>query len=104
LKFNELLKRIDRIVVWGLLILFLIFMISGYMITKGFIDRYYGLLLHTRLDLPIMMLFVMHVAINVKFMLIRRGAKDNVKLNLLSLTIGTALFLFVLYLDQFFQL
>ena len=43
MKLNILLKRIDRVVVWFLLILFLVFMISGYMITRGFIDRYYGL-------------------------------------------------------------
>ena len=104
MKLNILLKRIDRAVVWFLLILFLVFMISGYMITRGFIDRYYGLMLHTELDLPIMIVFVVHAIINIRFFLIRKGMKDDKRLNLFSLTIGSILFLFILYLDQFFQL
>ena len=104
MRLNILLKRIDRAVVWALLILFLAFMISGYMITKGFLDRYIGLLLHTQLDLPIMALFVVHVTINIRYFLIRKGIRGNGRLNLSSLTIGSILFLFILYLDQFFKL
>ncbi len=103
MNFNTLLKRIDRIVVWALLILFLVFMISGYMITRGFIDRYYGLLLHTELDLPIMLLFVIHVTVNMRSILTRWGLRSS-QSNLLSLALGSGLFLFVLYLDQFFEL
>lgn len=101
---TTLLKRIDRIVVWGLLTLFLVFMISGYMITKGFIDRYYGLLLHTELDLSIMALFTVHFGINLKFILARWGIKNGVVVNLVPAIIGFSLFLFILYLDQFFRL
>lgn len=101
---NVALKRIDRIVVWALLTLFMVFMISGYMITKGFIDRYYGLILHTRLDLPIMALFTLHFIINMKFMFIRWKIKDGTIVNLICLLLGSGLFLLILYLDQFFQL
>lgn len=104
MELNILLKRIDRTVVWFLLTLFLVFMVSGYMITRGFLDRYYGLLLHTELDLPIMIVFAVHVMINIRFFLIRKGIKEDRGLNLFSLMIGSILFLFILYLDQFFQL
>ncbi len=100
---SVLLRKIDRIVVWGLLVLFLVFMISGYMITRGFIDRYYGLLLHTRLDLPIMAFFSIHFSINLKFILTRRGIK-NALANLIPAIAGSSLFLFILYLDQLFRL
>jgi len=98
------LRRIDRIVVWLLLTLFIVMMISGYMVTKGFIDRYYGLVLHTELDLPIMAFFSIHFAINLKFMLTRWGIKNGVLVNLVPTLVGSSLFLFVLYLDQFFIL
>ena len=104
LNFNISLKKIDRIMVWALLTLFLIFMISGYMITKGFIDRYYGLLLHTRLDIPIMILFVIHASINVRNILFRWRGKSILVLNIITFLMGSALFLFVLYLDQIFRL
>lgn len=103
MNFGTILKRIDRIVVWALLILFLVFVISGYMITRGFIDRYYGLLLHRELDLPIMLLFVIHVTVNMRSILTRWGLRSR-KSNLLSLTMGSCLFLFIFYLDQFFEL
>lgn len=98
------LKTIDRIVVWILLALFLVFMVSGYMITRGFLNRYYGFLLHTRLDLPIMVFFVIHIAINVRCVLMRRGVADRKPLNVAVLIVGMALFAFIVYLDQFFGL
>ncbi len=101
---DTLLKKIDRIIVWALLVLFLIFMISGYMVTRGFIHRYYGLVLHTKLDIPIMMLFSMHFTINLKFILARWGIKSEVLSSLIPLIVGSSLFLFILYLDQFFQI
>jgi len=104
LKPDTILKRIDRTVVWALLTLFLVFMITGYMVTRGFIDRYYGLILHTELDLLIMLLFVMHVSINMRLILIRHGVRNNLVSNLSPLMIGAGLFLFILYLDQFFHL
>jgi len=79
-------------------------MISGYMITKGFINRYYRAILHTELDLYIMMFFAIHFAINMKPMLVRWGVKDGIPLSLLSLIIGSSLFIFILYLDQFYRL
>ena len=101
---NNLLKRIDRVIVWILLSLFLIFMISGYMITKGFINRYYGLLLHTELDIPIMIFFTAHFLINLRFLLTRWGVKDNLLFKVLVLIIGAIMILSIIYLDQFFSL
>jgi len=102
LKVNIFLKKIDRIVAWILAILFLAMMISGYMSIKGFHrDRLslsvLGTLIHTQLDLPIMLLFSIHFGINLKFTLMRYGFKDSFSLNLTCLIV--ALFLFIFYLD-----
>jgi hypothetical protein len=104
LKLNKLLKKFDRIIVWILLTLFMVFMISGYMITKGFIHRYYGIILHTRFDLLIMVIFIIHFTINLKFALMRWKFKDSKKLNLFCMVVGACLLIFIVYLDQFFRL
>lgn len=96
---NVLLKRADRIVAWILSALFFLMMVSGYMITRGFVSVHYGSILHTQLDLPIMALFSFHFSANLKFALMRLRIKDSPALNFLCLTAGLAPFLFVVYLD-----
>ncbi len=79
-------------------------MVSGYMITKGLIDRFWGLLLHTELDLPIMLVFSIHISVRLRFLLVRLNRKNKIIVNLVPLVLGTALFLFIVYLDLFFSL
>lgn len=82
----------------------MVFMVSGYMITRGFLDRYYGLLLHTNLDLPIMAIFTTHIGINIRYLLIRKGIKDSTSSRLLVLVISAVLIILIVYLDLFFKL
>ena len=79
-------------------------MVSGYMITKGLIDRFWGLLLHTELDLPIMLVFSIHISVRLRFLFVRMNRKNKIIVNLLPLIFGTILFLFIVYLDLFFSL
>jgi hypothetical protein len=52
--------------------MFFIFMVSGYMITKGILDRSVGFVLHTELDLVIMVMFSIHVALRLRVFMLRR--------------------------------
>ena len=101
---NKFLSDIDHWCCVTLLVLFLIFMISGYMITKGFISRFWGLLLHTELDLPIMLLFAFHISVQLRTYLIRLRRGNAILVNLIPLLLGLMLFLFIIYLDLFFSL
>lgn len=104
MKPNELLAKIDAWSALALLILFFIFMVSGYMITKGFIDRYWGILLHNQLDLPIMAVFSIHFATRLRFFLMRRKLTDRFILNIITLFVALLSFGFIVYLDLFFRL
>jgi hypothetical protein len=104
LRLNIILKKLDRIVAWVLALVFLAMMISGYISVKGFPGskdylNVFAYKLHTQLDLPLMLLFSIHFAINLKFALMRYGFKDSFALNLFCLCIALILFLFIVYLD-----
>jgi len=101
---NVALNKFDRIIAWLLLAFFLLMMVSGYMLTKGFIDRYWGFLAHVELAIPTMALFTIHFAIRLRFMLLRWKMRDGPLLNLVSALFGVALFLPILYLGFFFRL
>ena len=101
---NVALNKFDRIIAWLLLPFFLLMMVSGYMLTKGFIDRYWGFLAHLQLAIPTMALFSIHFSIRLRFMLLRWKMRDGPLLNLVSALVGVALFVPILYLGFFFQL
>jgi hypothetical protein len=77
--------------------------VSGYMLTKGFIDRSWGLLAHLQLAIPTMALFTIHFAIRLRFILLRWKMRDGPLVNLVSALVGVALFLPMLYLGFFFR-
>jgi hypothetical protein len=104
LKLNQVLAKVDSWSSIALLILFFAFMVSGYMITRGLIDRYWGLLLHTELDLPIMTVFTIHFAVRLRFFLQRKKIVKGFMLNLIALLVGLLAFSFILYLDIFYEL
>jgi len=79
-------------------------MVSGYMITRGLIDRYWDFVLHTELDLPIMAVFSAHFAVRLRFFMIRRKLTKGLVLDVITLFVGLLSFIFVLYLDVFFRL
>lgn len=99
---NLILKKVDRIVVWLLLTLFLAEMISGYMITRGFVSWYYGVILHTSLDIPLMAAFSFHFAVNLRFIMIRRGFPPG-PVNITSMFAGMGPLIFIIYLDLLYR-
>lgn len=101
---NTALNRVDRVIAWLLWALFIGMTLSGYMLTKGFIDRYWGFLAHFQLAIPAMALFTIHFAIRLRFILLRWRIKEGLLVNLTPVLVGLALFLPVLYLDLLFQL
>jgi hypothetical protein len=101
---NTALKRIDQVVAWLLLALFFVMTLSGYMLTKGFLDRYWGFLVHFQLAVPTMALFTIHFAVRLRFYLLKWGMKDGRVVNFASLLAGAVIFLPILYLDVFFRL
>ena len=96
---SRLLYKLDRILAWVLYGLFILMMISGYMITRGFLDYRLGIFIHNMFDVPTMALLSIHVAINVRKALMRAGVRDNSLLNLITLLIGLVPFIIILYLD-----
>lgn len=101
---NVALNKIDRVMAWLLWALFLLMTLSGYMLTKGFIDRAWGFLAHLQLAIPAMAVFTIHFAIRLRFILIRWKMKEGPLVDLVSILVGVGLFLPVLYLDLFYRL
>lgn len=100
---NVALSKIDRVIAWALWAAFLLMTVSGYMITKGFINRYWGFVAHLELAIPAMLLFTVHFAIRLRFILLRWKMKEGVLLNLATLLVGLVLLLPILYLGFFFS-
>ncbi len=84
--------------------MFLLMTVSGFMLTKGFINRYWGFLAHFDLAIPTMAVFTIHFAIRLRFMLLRWKMKEGLLLNLVPVLVGATLFLPIAYLDLFFRL
>jgi hypothetical protein len=101
---NVALSKIDRVIAWALWAAFLLMTVSGYMITKGFINRYWGFVAHLELAIPAMLLFTVHFAIRLRFILLRWKMKEGLLLNLATLLVGLVLLLPILYLGFFFSL
>lgn len=101
---NVVLTKIDRIIAWLLWAMFLLMTLSGYMLTKGFIDRAWGLVAHLQLAIPAMAVFTIHFAIRLRFILIRWKMKEGLLVNLVSILAGAVIFLPILYLDLFYRL
>jgi hypothetical protein len=101
---NVALNKFDRIVAWLLWALFLLMTVSGYMLTKDFIDRYWGFLAHLDFAIPTMAVFTIHFAIRLRFVLLRWKMKEGLMVNLVPILVGAAILLPILYLDLFFRL
>jgi hypothetical protein len=99
---KNVLSLFDRVVAWSLWALFFLMMLSGYMLTKGFIDRSWGLVAHLQLAIPIMALFTVHFAIRLRFMLLRWKMKEGLLVNLVPVLVGILILLPILYLGLFY--
>ena len=94
---NRRLIKINRISGWLMLIFVVIFLISGYALTKHIImpislARY----LHTTLDLYMMPVFLAHVLINTKFMFKRWGLHHDSIVDIVLVLIGIGSYILIL--------
>ena len=106
---NHYLMKLNRALVWILLLLMILLVVTGYGLTKpnlihfltgGIINYRTALYLQTFLDVYILILLLLHVVIEFKFSLIRWGFKNERLLNLLMLTLGSISLILILYVDS----
>ena len=107
---NQNLLKFNRLIVWILLILIVLVAVSGYGLTKprlisslsgGLIDYDIAYTLHMQLDFYLLIMLLFHVAIEIRFSLIRWGFKHRKLLNILILVLiieSLALLIFVEYM------
>ena len=102
------LMKANRVIVWALLFLMILLAITGYGLTKpnlitsltsGLIDYQTALHLHTLLDVPLLVFLVVHVAIEIKFSLMRWGFKSQKLLNLLVLLLAAFSLILIVYVE-----
>jgi thiosulfate reductase cytochrome b subunit len=103
------LKKFNRILVWSTLVLFMIFVVSGYGITNqeviseltgGILNRSLSLNLHMTLALPVLALLMIHVLIELRFTLIRWGVKDGMMLNVFVIGLGVFCGVLLVLMDK----
>lgn len=89
MKVNRILLKVSRISGWALLVFMIIYMVSGYALTENiFMSRYMAGYLHTGLDEYMMIVFLAHVLISMKFALKRGGLHNDGLVNTALLFIG----------------
>ena len=90
---NVFLVKLNRFCAWALLILLILYVVTGYGITKGIIDPALSKYLHDKLlAIPFFIFFVLHVGISGSYALIRW----RVFKNLTSAQVFAAIFCLVM--------
>jgi hypothetical protein len=97
MKIHRILAKINRISGWLMLIFIVVYLISGYALTKHIVmpialAKY----LHITLDIYMMPLFLAHVLINTKFALKRWGFYHDEAVNLVLVFVGIVSYVLVL--------
>jgi hypothetical protein len=97
LKVGRILVKVNRISAWLLLILMIIFIVSGYawwnrVLLSLQLARY----LHTELDLLLVFFFLVHVLISARFTLARWKVGNRRLVDILLLATGLSFFWLVL--------
>jgi len=91
------LVKINRICAWLLLAFMVIFLVSGYAwVNRDIMPVSLAIWMHTRLDLFLVALLLMHVLISTKFTLRRWRVGNGRIVNILLMIIGIAAFWTVL--------
>lgn len=92
------LLKISRLCAWSLIAFILLYIITGYGMTKSYLvyalfgmDRGLALKLHTYLTIPMMLAFICHTLISVRFAMIRWNVSNKNVLNLVFLALGIVL-------------
>ncbi|MBC7074328.1 hypothetical protein H5T58_03060 [Candidatus Parcubacteria bacterium] len=99
-KINRILIKIDRICAFFLLLILILFIFSGYGMERGIFDFILSKKIHSLwLPIPFFFCFLFHSLVQIKFTLIRWGAKDDLFLNLILLFFFLVLLFLFLYLQ-----
>jgi hypothetical protein len=100
--------KVNRVVVWVLLLFMILLIMTGYGLTKptlihsltgGILNYQIAFYLHTLLDVPLLVLLLLHVIIEIKFSFLRWGFKNQKLLDLLMLMLGSICLILVVYVD-----
>ncbi len=106
---NYYLMKTNRAIVWVLLFFMILLIITGYGLTKpnlmysltgGLVDYWTAAYFHALLDVPLIILLLIHVTIEIKFSLMRWGFKNQKLLNSLLLMLGSISLLLILYIES----
>ena len=100
MKLDRFLFRMHRWISWVLLPFMIIIVVSGYAYIGKVRGLHRGLAydLHTKLDLPLILLIVAHVVLAARFELMRFKIKGRI-VDVLLLILGTCVALAVLYVE-----
>jgi hypothetical protein len=94
---DRFLTKLNRVLVWLTLVLFVVFTVSGYGITNpelireltgGVFTRAISLNLHLHLAFPVLALLTIHILIGAKSALTRWGVKQERLLNAFLILLG----------------
>ncbi len=102
INFEKYLVKIDRISAWILLFAFILYLVSGYGLTRGLISRSFSRSLHLQyLPLIIIITFTLHVGLALRMTFIRWRIWNKISRFLLIL--GCLVFLgFFVYVELFY--
>ena len=97
---DNFLIKLERFSAWVLLVLVILYIISGYGITKGIIDPVFSRYLHDKLlAIPFFIFFALHVGITTRYALMRWGVfKTSKSANIYIFILGLILLAFFLWL------
>jgi hypothetical protein len=99
---DRFLIKLSRFSAWVLLVLVILYIISGYGITKGIIDPVFSKYLHDKLlAIPFFIFFVLHVGIATRYALMRWGIFKTAKSANIYIIISS-LILLIFFLWLFF--
>ena len=97
---EKFLIKLNRFSAWVLLVLIILFIISGYGMTKQIIDPIFATQLHDNiLPIPLFIFFLLHVGISIRYALRRwRLFKDNKASDIYVLILGLILLILFFWL------
>jgi hypothetical protein len=97
LKFNRILLRVGRISAWVLLAFMIIYIVTGYAwVNRSLMQVSLARQLHMTMDVYMMPVFLTHVLISTKFMLMRYGIHYDRLVNAILLSVGMLSYVLVL--------
>ncbi|MBL7154998.1 MAG: hypothetical protein ISS88_00635 [Candidatus Portnoybacteria bacterium] len=99
MNFNTFLIKINRFSGWALLVLMILYFISGYGMTKEIINPVTAKYLHeVLLPIPMFVFFIIHVGLSVRLALIRWHLASQKWINFYILLLSCFFLIFFLWL------